>query len=200
MKTPELPGGSNDAGAAPQQDMDAAARPSSEADASLGASAGSPAVAAVGGSGGASGGGGSPGAPAALSGSLTGAAFTVQAGFVSGLSDEFQTTTLYLFDSAISCSQLSTLAWLSQLPSTARVIEITFPTTASTGSPVTGSTVSYARGGTYAFSTMRASTSKLILSRVTQGGAVDGTLMASFGAGSVDGAFHADFCATGTAL
>lgn len=142
---------------------------------------------------------GSAGTPAALSGKI-GDSFAVRSGYVSGLSDELEQTTLYLFDSVVSCAAISTLAWLSQLPSTVQVIEVAFPARAPIGSPVLGSSVSYARGGTYSFTKTRASTSSLLLSDVSRAGTVDGTLTASFASGGVSGTFHAEFCASGTAF
>lgn len=174
--------------------------PKSPVDPTAGASAGSPAVAAVSGSGGMSAGSGSAGAPASLIGDVDGMPFTAQAGYVAGLSEEYRTTILYLFDSAVSCDQISTFAWLSQLPTTVHVIEVRYPTSAATGSPVAGASVGYARGGMYSFSKTRASALSLVLSSSMQNSSVDGTLSATFSSGGVEGLFHADFCATGIVL
>jgi hypothetical protein len=121
----------------------------------------------------------------------------VKASFVVGRSDEPGTTTAYLIDHPVTCAQISSFAWLVDLPADVQVIELMFPSSAMTGSPVTGSLVSYAHGGMYSFSKTIASMRRLVLSRNETGGEIEGTLQATFSSGSVSGTFHADFCATG---
>ena len=111
--------------------------------------------------------------------------------------DEFGTTTVYLIDTAVSCNDISSLAWLTQLSSDVQVIELSFASSAMTGVPLSNSVVSYAHGGMISFTKTLASAHTLILSENTAGGTVSGTLNATFSSGSVGGDFQADFCATG---
>lgn len=124
----------------------------------------------------------------------------VEAGYVIGRSDEFGMTTVYLVDSVVTCDEISSFFWLASMPSQVLAIELIFPSSAVPGSPLTGSTVSYAHGGMYGFQKSRADMHTLILSQNTAGGVVEGMLDAKFGAGTVSGAFHADFCATGVSF
>jgi hypothetical protein len=158
---------------------------------------GSAAMGGVGGVAAAGGMGGAGGGPSPVMGTLGQNPFDVKAGYVVGLSDDLDTTTLYLFNASVTCDQISNLAWLAQLPANVQVIELMFPSNAATGSAVVGSLISYARGGTYSFSKTFATGYTLVLSANTPLGAVDGTLKATFPSGSVMGAFHAGFCATG---
>jgi hypothetical protein len=173
-------------------------------DAALSAAAGAaggPAAGSGGGAGasGASGAGGAGGAKALdpVSGTLGTTPFNTKVGYVVGRSDELGTTTLYLIDSSVTCQQISSLAWLNDLPSSVHVIEIAFQSTAATGTTLTSSLVSYAKGGSYSFTKARAMTSSLLLTQNKPAIAVDGTLSATFASGSVMGAFHAAACATG---
>jgi hypothetical protein len=136
--------------------------------------------------------------PGPLTGNSRPAPFgTVQAAYVIGNSDEFGTTTLYLIDSSVTCDQVSRLAWLNQLPSSVQVIEIIFLSSVTPSSAAVDSVISVGHGGMYSFTKERASTHMLLLSQYMIGGGVDGTLEATFTTGSVSGAFHATFCASG---
>jgi hypothetical protein len=170
-------------------------------------------AAAAGGSAGFSGGAGSVTAgtfaaagsgaePPGLTGSFGTMPFVaVAAGYVVGRTEEMSsTTTLYLIDSPVTCDAISSFAWLNGLPGSVQVIEVTFPSSASTGTTVTASVVSYAHGGMFSFMKSRASTHSLVLSRNMSLGAVEGTLSATFSSGAVSGAFRAGFCATGMAF
>jgi hypothetical protein len=125
---------------------------------------------------------------------------SVQAGFVVGRSDEFGTTTLYLLDHPVTCDEISTFAWLVGLSADVQVIEIMFPSTAVTGSLVSGSVISHAEGGMFSFSKNIASMRSLVLSRNETSGVVEGLLDATFSEGHAGGTFHAEYCASGMAF
>jgi hypothetical protein len=161
-----------------------------------GLAAGSGGVAGASGGSGAGGGGGAK-APGPVSGTLGTTAFNAKVGYVVGRSEELGTTTVYLLDSSVTCQQLSSLAWLNDLPNSVHVIEIAFLSTASTGTTLTSSLVSYATGGSRSFTKARAMTSALVLSQNKPAIAIEGTLSATFASGSVMGAFHAAACASG---
>jgi hypothetical protein len=168
-------------------------------------SAGAPAAGSGGGSSGgtAGAGGGSAGggAPSPLTGSVGTKRFDmVKTAFVIGNPDEPGTTTVYLLDSSVTCSQISLLAWLTQLPTSVHVVEIVFSNAAPTGTALTSSAVSYASGGMYSFAKTHATTSSLVLSLNKPATAVEGTLTATFATGSVMGLFHADVCASGVSF
>jgi hypothetical protein len=122
---------------------------------------------------------------------------SVKSGFVVGRSDELGTTTAYLLDHSVTCDEISKFAWLAGLPEDVQVLEIMFPSSAKTGTPVTGSIISHAQGGMYSFSKTIANMRMLVLSRNETAGVVEGALQATFSSGAVSGVFHAEFCATG---
>lgn len=145
--------------------------------------------------------GGAGGDPAPLSGTIGTMSFSVQSAFVSGDTENFGQIALYLFDANVSCLDISAFAWSSLLPGSVQMIEVLFSDGSAVDRPLTDIDVSYLRGGMYSFSKMRASASTLLLSSFTTRGDVDGTLMAMFGStNSLQGLFHAEYCATGRAL
>jgi hypothetical protein len=147
---------------------------------------------------GSGGSGGSANAPSGLHGDPNSMQFDgVASAYVAGLSDEYGTTTVYLLDDSVTCTQLSSFAWLASLPSNVLVLEVSFPSTAKLGNVVSDSVVSVAHGGMYSFNKVPAVSNTLVLSRNVMGGIVEGTLQAMFPSGSVTGSFHADFCASG---
>ena len=150
---------------------------------------------------GAAGAAGAAGMPGALTGNFGSTPFaSVKAAYVVGNSDEFGFTTMYLIDSSVTCSQVSRLAWLNQLPASVQVIEVMFSRSAMAGSAAIDCLVSFAHGGMYSFTKSGSSMRVLMLSQYMQGGAVDGTLDATFPSGSVSGAFHASYCASGVSF
>jgi hypothetical protein len=195
-----VPGPSRDAGVTPVI-VDASA---ADAGTMMKQTAGQSGAAAQGGAGGsaaAAGGGGITPMPPALTGAFGAMPFSVQAAYLCGEAEEDGTATLYLFDHKIICAEVSGFAWLSQLPTTVNVIEIVFPMSSVLDTPVTGSRVSYMRGGTYSFAKTPASTSTLVLTRAALQDSVEGNLTATFGSlGNVSGFFHADFCETARTL
>jgi hypothetical protein len=191
--TPVLDAGAHDAGAAPVP-RDAAMLPSSDHDAMMEEQEEQSGPAAQSGADEDAGSGG-------LTGTLGMMPFSARVGYICGEGEEYDTVTLYLFDTMVSCAEISGFAWLAQLPSSVHVIEIVVPMTAPVGSPVSGSRVSAMRGGTYSFAKTLASTSKLVLTSAQPRTSIEGNLTATFAApDEVDGFFHADFCETARTL
>jgi hypothetical protein len=198
--TPQLE--PRDAGSPTMPQAIAGSSASPAPDAAMPSAAGSAGLAAVsggmgGGASGTDGGAGGNGAPKPLTGMVGTTAFAVKSGFVVENADELGTTNVYLLDSSVTCQQISTRAWLNGLPSSVHVIEIAFASASTPGTTLSTSSISYATGGMYSFTKMRAETSTLMLTQNKPKSVVEGTLMATFSSGSVMGAFHADACASG---
>jgi hypothetical protein len=109
-------------------------------------------------------------------------------------------TLLYLSSTPLSCDVVAMEGgkWLLKLPSGSQVLEIVVRGMAKVGTVrIPGGEANYAQGGVSSATEKTASSGSLMFTKVEAKGVIEGSVMATYSAGSVMGNFHAEFCQGG---
>jgi hypothetical protein len=107
-------------------------------------------------------------------------------------------TLIYLTSAPLTCAQLTVSRWLGAFTKDAQVVEIVLHTTMpKIGTADHGAEVNFAAGGKSSAYETGASSASVTVTTSTPQMLIEGTVMATYPAGSLNGTFHAQFCANG---
>ncbi len=108
-------------------------------------------------------------------------------------------TFIYLSSAQLTCEQVKTLGWLTTVTAGAQVVEVV-----GVGAPAVGmlavppAQVNYAEGGKPSTNEVGATSGSVTFTKAEPTGVIEGTFTASFDGGdTIQGTFHAAFCAGG---
>lgn len=109
-------------------------------------------------------------------------------------------TILYLSSTPLECATIMTEGgrWLLMLPSDSQVLEIVMRGTAKVGTlKIPPAEANYAQGSKSSATEKVASSGTLMITKAEAKGVIEGSVMATYSAGSVMGEFRAEFCQGG---